>query len=58
MYMFRLKTEETTDPEFDLRALNDSVRVLSEVVRHLSERIELLETAAALTRHRPADAGR
>jgi hypothetical protein len=56
--MFRLKTEETTDPEFDLRALNDSVRVLSEVVRHLSERIELLETAAALTRHRPADAGR
>jgi hypothetical protein len=57
--MFRLKsTDDSTDPDLDLRALHDSVRVLSEVVRHLAERIELLETAATLTRHRPADSGR
>ncbi len=58
MYMFRLKTDDATDPDLDLRDLRDSVRVLAEVVRHLSERIELLETAAALTRRLPAGFGR
>jgi hypothetical protein len=57
--MFRLKsTDDTPDSDLDLRALHDSVRVLSEVVRHLAERIELLETAAALTRRLPVDTGR
>jgi hypothetical protein len=56
--MFRLKTDDATDPDLDLRDLRDSVRVLAEVVRHLSERIELLETAAALTRRLPAGFGR
>ncbi len=59
MFMFRLKsTDDTSDPDLDLRAMHDSVRVLNEVVRHLAERVELLETAAVFTRHRPVDAGR
>ena len=41
-----------TEPE--INALRDSVRVLGEVIRHLSERIEVLEAGAALMRRLPA----
>jgi hypothetical protein len=39
----------------EVSALRDSVRVLSEVVRHLAERIEVLETRETLRGFRPVE---
>jgi hypothetical protein len=35
--------------------LRDSIRVLSEVLRHLAERVELLEAQQSLVRFRPVE---
>ncbi len=39
----------------EISALRDSVRVLSEVVSHLAERIEVLETRETLRGFRPVE---
>lgn len=39
----------------DIATLRDSVRVLSEVVGQLAERVELLETSESLRAYRPVE---
>jgi len=45
-------TSPPDDPQ--IVEIRDSLRVLTEVIRHLGERVELLETRESLNRLRPA----
>jgi hypothetical protein len=54
--MFSAKLTPKMVEGADLAELRDSVRVLSEVIRHLAERVEILETRETLGRFRPTGA--
>jgi hypothetical protein len=54
--MFSAKLTPKMTEGAEITELRDSVRVLSEVIRHLAERVEILETRDALGRFRPTGA--
>jgi hypothetical protein len=55
--MLTVKRPNAPNPteEPQLSELRDSIRVLSEVTRHLAERVELLEARETLGRFRPLE---
>ncbi len=55
-FMFSAKLTPRMIEGAEIAELRDSVRVLSEVIRHLAERVEILETREALGRFRPTGA--
>jgi hypothetical protein len=51
-FMFSAKLTPKMIEGAEIAELRDSVRVLSEVIRHLAERVEILETRETLGRFR------